>query len=145
MDSLLGKLLTVDLSKNRDKNRLILKEFVGPGNSAFKSAHNRPKAIWFYNFHSDKLEYSETAKGHRDRSAFSDEPFSGSEGWVRGRVFEKSGKYYIFIYMDTSIERNLLSRSIGVLYQQIQERFEYAISDIVDEDSRTLVASKKKR
>ena len=138
MKSLSEKLLRADLSKDNDKNRPI------GCRSAFKSAHSRPKAIWFYNLLSNKLEYSKTATGHRDRLAFSDEPFSGSDEWIRGRVFEEDGKYYIFFYLDSSVGRNLLSRSIGDLYRQIQGNFEYKISDIMDDNSRSLTKSKKR-
>ena len=139
MKSLSEKLLRADLSKDNDKNRPI------GCRSAFKSAHSRPKAIWFYSLISNKLEYSKTATGHRDRLAFSDEPFSGSDEWIRGRVFEEDGKYYIFFYLDSSVDRNLLLRSIDDLYSQIQDNFEYQISDIVDDNSRSLTKSKKKR
>lgn len=42
------------------------------------------------------------------------------------------------IYLDSDIDRNLLSQSIGDLYKQIQGNFEYVISDVVDEEGRTL-------
>jgi len=146
MKPLLEKLLKVDLSKAGDKDRKVLKEFAkSRGGSAFDSAHKIPKAIWFYDLISNELEYSETASGHRDRSAFSPAPFSGQGEWVRGRVFEKSGKYYMLIYMDSSVKRSLLARSIGDLYRQVQDGFELGtIVDIVDQDNRSLTESRKR-
>ena len=150
---LLKKLSQVNLSADNDSNRPIVEELTKYGGDALHLAHGGQKVIWFYNLLSHKLEYSEIAHSHNDRASFSDEPYSGKE-WIRGRVFEYRGKCYILVYLGSStdfswtaapVDRNLLSKSLGDLYRQIQDNFKYKIFDITDEDTRTLAENKKKK
>ena len=150
---LLKRLSEVDLSAEKDNDRIIPEGLVGADTSAFYLAHRNPKAIYFYHILNNKLEYSTTAKSHRDRAAFSDEPYSGDPGLIRGRVFENAGKCFIVIYLEGSdmvlgvvtapVDRNLMSKALCDLYSQIQDKFEYLISDVVDQDSRSLSEVKK--
>ena len=167
MKSLLEKLLKINLSTELDQYRPRSKglaDLADFGKPAVLLAHGNKKAIWWYNLYSHKLDYSETATGHKNLKAFS-KVYAGypqdkdpnleeltRKGWIRGRVFEQTGKCYLVIYLGSDkftwiaapVDRNLLSQSIGDLYNQIQNNFKEPISDVVDEDSRTLLEIKKK-
>jgi hypothetical protein len=117
-------------------------------------AHARNKAIWWYNVLSQKLEYSETAATHQDRKAFSDGPYDGSKGWIRGRVFKHTDrKYYIVVYVGSSVVDsalgsavNLVAKNLPNLYSQIRDNFRFPISYVVDEywNNLTDLAESKK-
>jgi hypothetical protein len=147
-ENLLKKLIKVDLLETGSKVPAATTE------PASMMAHERKKAIWWYNILSQKLEYSETAATHRDREAFSG-PYDGSKGWIRGRVFKHTDKkYYIVVYVGSSAvdaavgseshSLNLLSKNMHNLCSQIQDKFRFPISYVVDEYWYDMSESKKK-
>jgi len=136
MKSLLEKLREVYLTEERVKVLSV---------GAMGLAHYKDTlcAIWWYNILNQKLEYSEEATTHQDRSVFK-EPFIDERGWIRGRLFFYKGKYYIVVYLEDWQEYPVTNNSIANLYNQIQDKFAHTISDVVDEEGYSLAENKKK-
>lgn len=135
MRELIEQLMKVNLNEKRVK---ALKE------PAIGLAHypENLKAVFWYNILSDSLEYSEKATTHQDYKIFKG-PFTDAAGWIRGRLFQYEGKYYIVVYIEDWLDTQIINKHLADMYHQIQNKFKHPISDIVDEQGYTLTENKK--
>ncbi len=123
-----------------------------PDTSEWEISHARLLATWWFKLTDRKLEYSEKAAadngGYYDREIFK-EPFSGftTTEWVKGRVFECKGKYYIVVNLSRwGLDFSAITTHVvDDLCRQIQCEFKLGkIFDVIDEEGRPLSKSKKK-
>jgi len=137
MKPLLEKLLKVNLSAGRAR---------ATGVGAMSLAHHKEflRALWWYNILDGRLEYSADTFTHQDRRVFKG-PFTDDKGWVRGRVFQYRGKYYIVAYLEDWLDHAVTNESMADLYSQIQDKFKHTISNVVDEEGYSLTENKRRR
>lgn len=135
MRQLLEALLKVKLFETRKR---IMKD-------AMSYAHYKDTliAVWWYNVLTRKLEYSEVATTHQDMDIFKG-PFTNARGWIRGRLFQYKGKYYIVVYMEDWLDFAPTNDLMADIYRQIQAHFKDTISDVVDEEGYSLTENRKK-
>jgi len=128
------RILKINLQEDRVK---VLKD------PPYVTAHNANlRAVWYFNILNKKLDYSTTAKSHQDSDKFK-EPLNHEKGWIRGRVFEDDGKYYIFVYLEDWLHWPITRNTINSIYTQIQKVCDYDISDVLDADGYSLTENKK--
>ena len=135
LSELMNKILKVNLSEARIK----VLDIVDMG---LAYAKENIKALWWYNILDNRFEYSETAATHQDPKVFKG-PFAGPKGWVRGRVFLCKEKCYVLVYMEDWLDHAVTNKSITDLYSHIQGKSKHTISDVVDEEGRTLTKNEK--
>jgi len=95
------------------------------------------KGIWWFCLADGSLEYSTTAFSHADADVFTAAE-SGSRGWVRGRVGQAQGEFFITIWTCDFADRVLSGSLLGDLCRKVQSASGLDIAHVVDEVGRDL-------
>ena len=100
------------------------------------------KGIWWFCLAEGSLEYSTTAISHADADVFTAAE-SGSRGWVRGRVGQAQGKFFITIWTCDFVLKSLPGSLLGDMCRKVQSASGLDITYVVDEVGRDLTGQKR--
>ncbi|MBU2101794.1 MAG: hypothetical protein KKF80_00210 [Candidatus Omnitrophica bacterium] len=95
------------------------------------------KGIWWFYLVDGSLEYSTAAISHADADVFTAAK-SGSRGWVRGRVGQARGEFFITIWTCDFVLKVLPGRLLGDMCRKVQSASGFDITYVVDEVGRDL-------
>jgi len=100
------------------------------------------KGVWWFCLADSSLEYSTKAISHADADVFT-AAASGSRGWIRGRVGQARGKFFITIWTCDFVLKSLPGSLLGDMCRKVKSASGLDITYVVDEVGRDLTGKER--
>ena len=98
------------------------------------------KGLFWFEPKEGILDFSTDAKTHYDSNGFT--IVKNTKGWIRGMVFEKDKNLFILVYKVDFMKGVVFTGKIlKKIYQEITEKHNFKLQDIVDEEGYSLLLS----
>ena len=122
----------------RRGSRTALKQII-PDAMALAFNKNSCCGVWWYEVKTGNLAYGKKIMSHRD-PMFSILDCWGTNKCVRGMVFVKNNKYYVIVYAEDPVLKDIVDfkSCITDIVIKISNKTSFSISDVVNEEGYRL-------